>query len=55
VDEETFVDWAPAYIEHVWLAADLAILDVLLSGAGRFIDGGFVPFATTGALVLRIS
>jgi hypothetical protein len=50
MDEKTFIGGAPAHIEHVGLAADLAILDVLLVSAGGFIHSGFVPFAAACAL-----
>ena len=45
-DEKALVGSAPAQVEDVRLAADLAILDVLLAAAGRFIHGSFVPLST---------
>jgi len=40
----------PVDVEDVGLAADLAVFDVGLVGAGGFIDGGVVPLAAACAL-----
>src|SRR5947209_20319023 len=40
----------PLDVEDVGLAADLAVLNVVLAGACRRVDGGVVLFAASGAL-----
>jgi hypothetical protein len=54
MDEKAVICGAPTHVENVGLATDLAVFDVLLAGARGFIHRGFVPFATAGALELRI-
>jgi hypothetical protein len=54
MDKKAVVCGAPTHIEHVRLATDLTVFDVLLAGACGFVDRGFVPFATAGALEVRI-
>jgi hypothetical protein len=55
MNEKAMVRGAPTHVEHVGLATDLAVFDVLLVGACGLIHRGFVPLATAGALELRIS
>jgi hypothetical protein len=50
MDEKAVVCGAPTHIENVGLATDLAVFDILLVAACGLIHGGFVPFATAGAL-----
>jgi hypothetical protein len=50
MDEESLVCCAPADIEHVGLAADLAVFDVALMAACGFIDDGLVPLAAARTL-----
>ena len=40
----------PANVEHVRLAADLAVFDILLATTRGFIHGGLVPFPAPSAL-----
>lgn len=55
MDHEGMFGGAPAHIEHVWLAADLAVLDVILMGAGGFVDEGLDPFAAAGTLIANFT
>jgi hypothetical protein len=55
MDDECLVSSAPADIEHIGLAADLAVFDVALMAAGGFIDEGLIPLSAAGALKVRIS
>jgi hypothetical protein len=55
VDHKSVIDRTPAYVEQVWFAADLAILDVLLAATGGVIHEGLVPLPAPRALVARIS
>jgi hypothetical protein len=50
MNEKALIGGAPAQVEQIWLAADLAVFDILLAAAGGFIDGGFVPLPTAGTL-----
>jgi hypothetical protein len=55
MNHKSAIGGAPAYIEQVGLAADLAVLDVLLVATGGFIHEGLVPLPTPRALIARIS
>jgi hypothetical protein len=50
-DHEFFGGAVPLDAEDVGAAADLAVFDIGLAGAGGFVDEGGVPFAAACALV----
>ena len=50
-DDEFFGGAVPGDVEDVGAAADLAVFDVGLAGAGGFVNEGGVPFAAACALV----
>jgi hypothetical protein len=54
-DEESLVCGAPAYVEHIGLAADLTVFNVALVLSCGFIDEGLIPLATAGTLVSSLS
>ena len=55
MDQKSLVCCAPAYVEHVGLAADLTVFDVALMASCGFIDKGLVPFAAARTLVSGLS
>jgi hypothetical protein len=50
MDHKGLVGGAPAYVEDVWLAADLTVFDVALVAAGGLIDDSLVPLPAACAL-----
>ena len=55
MNHKSVIGRAPAYIEQVGFAADLAVLDVLLVATGGLIHEGLIPLPAPRALVARIS
>jgi len=43
----------PAYLQHIRLAAHLAVFDILLSHAGGRVHAGFIPLPASCALKAR--
>ena len=49
-DQKFFRFWIAGNFQDVGLAADLAVFDVALHTAGRFVHDRFVPLTATGTL-----